>query len=84
MIVPVDLKEELLGRAEASAKAQGVSFREFVAAALENAVVNSRPTTPRRFVQRTHDFAAHLESPWTVLAEVEGEAYAPYASGSGK
>ncbi len=75
MIVPIEIREELVTRAEAAAKAEGLSFREFVARALERALTQSIPTQPKPFVQRAHDFGTHLESPWTLLAEIEGEAY---------
>ena len=78
MIVPVDLPDELLQRVEAAAREQGVPFREFVAAALQTAVSSpggKRSTRSRSFSQRVHDFGTHLESPWTVLAELETDKY---------
>jgi hypothetical protein len=73
MIVPVDLPEDLLQRVQASARAQGVPFREFVANALEAGVAVARPAPWKSFSQRVCDFGVHLESPWTVLAEIETE-----------
>ena len=78
MIVPVDLPDDLLQRVEASAREQGISFREFVASALQAAVApapGKRSSRPRRFSQRVHNFGTHLESPWTVLAELETDEY---------
>ena len=75
MIVPVEISEDLLSRAEAAAKAGGVSFREFVSTSLESALANAKPGVVKPFVQRTHDFGTHLESPWTLLGEIESEGY---------
>ena len=78
MIVPVDLPDALLQRVEASAREQGVPFREFVANALQAAVTSAsgkRPARAKAFSQRVHDFGTHLESPWAVLAELETEEY---------
>jgi hypothetical protein len=77
MIVPVDLPDKLLQRVQASAREQGVPFREFVAGALEAAVAEAGAKRPasRVFSQCVHDFGAHLESVWTVLAELETDEY---------
>jgi len=70
----VDLEEELIAQAEASAKAQGLGFKEFVATALRSAVAQTKFTPPSAFTQKTHDFGAHLESPWSLLADLETNA----------
>jgi hypothetical protein len=78
MIVPVDLPDELLRQLQASAREQGVPFRDFVATALQGAVARvsaGPPPAPRVFSQRVHDFGVHLESPWTALSEIETEDY---------
>ena len=78
MIVPVDLPDELLQQIQASAREQGVPFREFVANALEvaaNRPKSRRPAHSRAFSQRVHDFGVYLDSPWTALAEIETEDY---------
>lgn len=78
MIVPVDLPDELLQQIQASAREQGVPFREFVAKALQaaaNRAKDSRPARSKTFSQRVHDFGVHLDSPWTALAEIETEDY---------
>ena len=78
MIVPIDLPDALLQRVEASAREQGVPFREFVANALQAAVASAsgkRPARAKAFSQRVHDFGTHLESPWTVLAELETDEH---------
>ena len=79
MIVPVDLPDELLQQIQASAREQGVPFREFVATALQAAATRpkgDRPARSKAFSQRVHDFGVHLDSPWTALAEIETEDYA--------
>lgn len=75
MIVPIDLPDDLFQRVEASAREQGIGFREFVAGALQSALALPRPARPKTFAQRVHDFGTHLESPWTALAEVETDDY---------
>ena len=71
MIVPIDLPDELLQRVQGAAREQGIPFREFVANALQMAAATARPRLATFFSQRVHDFGAHLESPWTVLSEIE-------------
>jgi hypothetical protein len=75
MIVPVDLPDDLLLQVQAAAREQGVPFRDFVAHALRGAASAPRPASSKPFVQRAHDFGVHLESPWTVLAEIETDDY---------
>ena len=75
MIVPLDLPDDLLERVQAAARDQGMTFREFVADALRSAAAAPRVGSSKVFVQKAHDFGAHLESPWTALAEIETEDY---------
>lgn len=75
MIVPIEFGDDLLGRIEAAAKGEGVSMREFITSALEMRLSATQPAPPRRFAQKAFAFGAHVESPWTLLAEIEGEAY---------
>jgi hypothetical protein len=77
MIVPVDLPDDLLQQVQASAREQGVPFREFVASALQTAAAKKGGGrgSSKVFSQKVHDFGIHLESPWTALAEIETEDY---------
>ena len=74
MMVPLEIQDDLLTQAEASAKMQGVSFRAFVSAALRAAVAQRAFAAPRPFTQKAHDFGAHLESPWSLLSDLETTA----------
>ena len=74
MMVPLEIKDDLLTQAETAAKLQGISFREFVAAALQSAIVRARFSPPAPFVQKVHDFGTHLESPWSLLSDLETTA----------
>ncbi len=75
MIVPVDLPDDVLQQVQAVARAQGIPFRDFVANALKAAAELPSAAASKSFVQKAHDFGTHLESPWTVLAEIETEDY---------
>lgn len=71
MMLRVEIEDELMARSEAAAKQQGVSFKEFVSTALKTAVMQAKFATPPVFKQKVHDFGAHLESPWSLLADLE-------------
>jgi hypothetical protein len=75
MTLNVEMDETLAASIEAAAKARGVSQRDFVRQALQHAA--SQPVTARcaPFFQKVHDFGAHVETPWSVLAELESEEY---------
>jgi len=74
MIVRLEIEGELLSQAEAAARGQGIHFKEFVSAALRQAVADSKAVAPAAFTQKVHDFGTHLESPWTLLADLETSA----------
>lgn len=77
MKLNLDLDEPLAARVEAAARARGLSPRDFIRAAIEQALdapVQS-PAGPPPFVQKTHDFGAHFETTWTLLAEIESNEY---------
>jgi hypothetical protein len=77
MIAKFDMDEALMAQVEAAAKARGMSFREFIREALHHAVNMPAPAArPAPFFQKVHDFGAHLETPWIVLADLETEGYA--------
>ena len=69
----LEMDETLVESVDAAAKARGVSSREFIRQALQHAasLPVSAPCAP--FFQKTHDFGAHVETPWTLLAELESE-----------
>ena len=76
----VEIDETLAAQLESAAKARGMSFRDFVSGVLKDSVAQSTaaaPPPPPRYVLRTFDFGVHIESPWTVLAELESQEYAP-------
>ena len=74
MIVRLEIDGNLLSEVEAAARAQGIDFKEFVHTALRNAVSHAQFITPAPFSQKVHDFGLHLESPWTLLADLETNA----------
>ena len=74
MIVRLEIEGELLSQAEAVARGQGIQFKEFVSTALRNAVAQAKVVPPAIFTQKVHDFGTHLESPWTLLADLETSA----------
>ncbi|MGZ8900475.1 MAG: hypothetical protein ACXW3Z_10300 [Limisphaerales bacterium] len=74
MILRLEVESNLLTQAEAAAKARGLAFNEFVMVALRSAVAQTKFTAPSAFTQKVHDFGAHLESPWSLLAELETNA----------
>lgn len=74
----VEIDDELAAQLESAAKARGMSFRDFVTGVLKDSatqVTVSPPPPP--YVLRTFDFGVHIESPWTVLADLESQEYAP-------
>ena len=76
MITNVELDDSLAEQVESAAKAQGLSTREFIRGALRQALANpAQIVAPPAFVQRVHDFGTHLESPWTLLVDLETEKY---------
>jgi hypothetical protein len=77
MLTTLDLESSLLARIEAAAQARGISTREFIREALRQALEDAPGTrTLQPFVQRVHDFGIHIESPWTILADMETEDHA--------
>ena len=74
MIVRLEIEGDLLTQAESAARAQRIEFKEFVSTALRAAVAQSRFVAPTAFTQRGHDFGTHLESPWSLLADLETSA----------
>ena len=74
MIVRLEIEGDLLTRVEAVARAQGIEFKEFVNAALRTAVAEAKFVPPAYFSQKVHAFGAHIESPWTLLADLETNA----------
>ncbi len=76
MIINLEIDDALASRLESEAKALGISTREFIRGALRLAADAPRPAAaPAKFVQRVHDFGTHVETPWTILVDVEGEEY---------
>ena len=71
MILSLEVSGDLMTRVETAAKAQGVSFQEFVTNALNSAVAQTKAAPPRIFSQKVHDFGTHLENPWTLLSDLE-------------
>lgn len=73
----LDIDDALAAEIEAAAKLRGMTLRDFIRAALRQAVSMPAPlAVPGQFVQRVHDFGVHVESPWTVLADLETDEYA--------
>ena len=76
MITNLELDDALAAQLDVVAKAQGISTREFIRAALRQAIASTSPgVKPTRFVQRVHDFGTHIETPWTLLVDIEGDDY---------
>ena len=74
MILSLEVSGDLMTRVETAAKAQGVSFQEFVTSALNSAVAQTKAVPPRTFSQKVHDFRTHIESPWSLLSDLETSA----------
>jgi hypothetical protein len=74
MIVRLEIEGDLLSQVEAAARGQRIEFKEFVSSALRNAVAQAKFVAPTKFTQKVHDFGTHLESPWTLLADLETSA----------
>ena len=74
MILRLEVSGDLMTQVEMAAKAQGVSFQEFVTNALSSAVAQTKVVAPRTFSQKVHDFGAHIESPWSLLSDLETSA----------
>jgi hypothetical protein len=72
MSTSVDLDDRLFVDLQRAARGKGIPVRAFIEQALRDLL--PAPTNGP-FVQRVHDFGAHLESPWTVLSEIESDAY---------
>ncbi len=72
----LEIDDVLAGQLESAAKAQGISPSEFIRGALQQALKDGAPNVkPARFVQRVHDFGTHIESPWTILVDIESEEH---------
>jgi hypothetical protein len=77
MITNLEIDDALVAEIESAAKARGISAREFIRGALRQAVDAPRGSVRRtRFAQKVHDFGTHVESPWTVLVDIQSEEYA--------
>lgn len=74
MILRVEVEDELVAQSEVAARSQGLKFDAFVAGALRTAVSQAKLTAPGPFAQKVHDFGTHLESPWSLLADLETSA----------
>jgi hypothetical protein len=76
MITNLEIDDALAAELESAAKARGISAREFIRAALRQALKQSaRNVKPARFTQPVHDFGTHIETPWTLLVDIEGEEH---------
>ena len=77
----VEIEDDLAAQLESAAKARGMSFKEFVSGVLKESVTqNVAAPPPPLYTMRTYDFGVHIESPWTVLADLESQEYAPKAN----
>jgi hypothetical protein len=76
MTTNLDIDDALAAQLDAAAKARGISTRDFIRNALRQALsTGGQSVKPTRFVQRVHDFGTHIESPWTVLVDIESEEH---------
>lgn len=76
----LEIENDLAAQLEAAAKARGVSLRDYVAGVLKDTVSRGAPVPVppvAPYVLKTYDFGVHIESPWTVLADLESQEYAP-------
>jgi hypothetical protein len=77
MMTNLEIENSLAAELEAAAKARGISTRDFIRHAILQAIQNPGAFhLPNPFVQQVHDFGTHIESPWTVLVDLETEEYA--------
>lgn len=74
MIIRLDIEDELVAHAEMAAKQQGLGFNEFVSAALRGALAQVQFAPLPAFTQKVHDFGTHIESPWSLLVDIETNA----------
>jgi predicted CopG family antitoxin len=79
MVKNLDIDDAAAEQLEGMAKARGISFSELVREIINEAIRKQLPQLPQgttsQFRQKVHDFGAHLEAPWTVLADIESEEY---------
>ena len=76
MIKNLDIEEGVVKQLEVIAKARAMSVRSLMREILTQAARGGVPLCcPARFSQKTHDFGAHVEAPWTLLAELESEEH---------
>ena len=72
----LEIDDKLAAQLESAAKARGISTREFIRGALRQALNESGASVkPTRFAQRVHDFGTHIETPWTILVDIESEEH---------
>lgn len=76
MTTSIELDEQLARKLDLAAQDRQLSVPDLALELLRNAT-ESWPTKPARiqFVQRTHDFGIHIESPCCLLIQDETEEY---------
>jgi hypothetical protein len=77
MNLAIDVDDAFAARIETTARARGMTSREFIRAALDQALAAPLASSeaPPAFVQKTHDFGAHSDTTWTVLADLESDEH---------
>ena len=78
MSIPLNIEENLFRKLDALSKARGTTIQKCLEEMIESTGFDPEsaiPAKPERFVQKVCDLGAHIENPWTLLAELESEAY---------
>lgn len=76
MIANIEIEDALVAQLETAAKSRGLSFRAYLTEVLTKAANSPAPLTALQpYVMKTHDFGAHIESPWTLVVDLESDEY---------
>lgn len=74
-MISVNLDESLFKKLESLSKKKGTTIHQYIAELVEEHGIVEKEPALERFSQKIHDLGAHIENPWTLLAELESEAY---------
>lgn len=74
-MISLNIDESLFKKLESLSKRKGTTIQQCIAELVEGHGVAENEPGLERFSQKVHDLGAHIENPWTLLAELESEAY---------
>lgn len=75
MMISLNIDESLFRKLETLSKRRGTTIQQCLAEIVEEHENTSAPRALERFSQKVYDLGEHIENPWTLLAELESEAY---------